>query len=794
MHIRCRRAGGLGHPVSRISRLLTWSVILASSLGALPAAAQSGASLFGRATDEASQPVQNVAVTLLGVSNPGFRRTVLSDASGAYRMVAVPAGSYRVRADRLGYRGGEEREISLERGESRRFDIVLSVDTVVLEGVVVEGRRDLERERARFETDAGVTARVVEGRTLRLLPGLAEADVLRAVELLPGVVSTSDFSSAFHVRGGSADQNLFLLDGFPIYNPFHLGGLFGVFNGDAIERAELLAGGFGAEYGGRVSSVLNVESRPAGRDGLEVSGGISLLASRLLVGAPLPAPLGGLAGGEGGSWFLSARRSYFDQILRPVVDFPYHLSDLQARMEIGTAGDGRISLTGYTGRDVLDLSSFQPPSGEEESSILRLRWSWGNSVSGLRWEQPLGAGWLLDSRAGFTRFDDSLGFLDFDDVRFSSEIEQWMLRSDLSRDLGPGLALRTGLAFDRLAYANRGEAGGTVFFDARDRGVLLGGYGSLRWAPGAWIVEPGLRADSWRSGNATHTLLSPRFAAKRFFGESRSTALKLAVGRYTQFLHSLRNEELPVSNDTWIAAGEFVPPVVSDQVQLGVETFRDDGWSLSLEAYFRDFRGVTEFNIADDPHGVDLLIRRTSGPVEGWIALSYLRATRTLPDPLAAGWSDLPPETTFSPIFDRRLDLDLVAQYTLPREIELGARFNYGSPLPYTRPVAQHVGWRYDNLRGRYEPVAADGEDPSVYVVLGERNAERYPPYHRLDVTIRRAFERSWGSWTPYLQVLNVYNRRNVLFYFYNYDSVPPTRSGLSMFPVLPAVGVEVAF
>ncbi len=823
MHIRCRAgevmpprvSGRAGRAVAILLLLLLLPLLpllplllLLLLAAPLPAAAQSPATLLGRAQDAGGTPVQNVAVTLLGASDPSFRRTVLTDAAGVYRMVGLPAGRYRLRADRLGFRGGDERDLVLAAGESRRLDLVLAVDTVAIEGILVEGRRDRDRERARFDSEPGVTARVVEGAALKVLPGLAEADVLRAIELLPGVVSTSDFSSAFHVRGGSADQNLFLLDGFPIFNPFHLGGLFGVFNSDAIARAELLAGGFGAEYGGRVSSVLNVESRTAEEPGLEITGGVSLLATRLLLRSQLPNAVGSALGGEGGNWFVSARRSYFDQLLRPVVDFPYHLTDLQGHLSLDTRGGGRVSVTAYAGRDVLDLSDFQPPGGEDEGSILRLRWGWGNRVTGLRWEQPIGQGWISDSRIGYTAFDEALGFLDFDDVRFSSEVGQLMARTELSRDLSRVLSLRTGLAADRIRYANRGEAGGTVFFDSRDGGVLLGGYGSVRWLPGEWIVEPGLRLDSWSAGTATHTLLSPRFAAKRFLDRERESAVKFAVGRYTQFLHSLRNEEFPVSNDTWIAADEFVPAVVSDQVQLGVERIWGDRWSLSLEGYLRGFRGVTEFNIADDPndpsddllsgtgrsHGVDLLARRTAGPLQGWVALSYLRATRTLPDPLAAGWEDLPPEITFAPIFDRRIDLDLVVQYDAPRGIELGARWNFGSPLPYTRPVGQYVAWRYNPLRGRYEPTASGGDGPPLYVVLGERNAERYPPYHRLDVTVRRTFERPWGSWTPYLQVLNVYNRRNVLFHFYNYDRVPPTRSGLSMFPLLPAVGVEMSF
>jgi hypothetical protein len=295
---------------------------------------------------------------------------------------------------------------------------------------------------------------------------------------------------------------------------------------------------------------------------------------------------------------------------------------------------------------------------------------------------------------------------------------------------------------------------------------------------------------------------------KRFLGSEKDAAVKLALGRYTQFLHSLRNEELPVSNDTWVLAGRTTPPVVSDQVQLGLEKYWGERWSASVEAYARTFRGVTEINFADDPndpsddllsgrgrsYGIDFLVRRSTGRLTGWTTLSLLRATRTLPDPAAAGWEDVPAETTFPPIYDRRVDLDLVLQYELPGKVEAGMRLNYGSPLPYTRPVAQYYAWRYDLTDARWEPQDQPGGGDPLYVVLGPRNAERYPPYVRLDATLRRTYHPGWGSWTPYLQVLNLTNRKNVLWYFYNYDRVPPTRSGLSMFPVLPAVGVEFSF
>ncbi|HUE95857.1 MAG TPA: TonB-dependent receptor [Longimicrobiaceae bacterium] len=790
--------------------VLTLAFVGSSILAAAPAAeAQAGttASLFGRVTDAAGVAVPDVAVIL---ATPGGAavRTVLTDPVGVYRIVGLEPGTYRLRTQRLGYLAVEH-EIALARGESRGLDLALETDAVILQGVVARGSRDTNRERSRFETEPGVTARVVEAQALKVLPGLAEADVLRAIEMLPGVISTSDFSSSFSVRGGSADQNLVLIDGFTVFNPVHLGGLFSVFNSDAVERAELFAGGFGAEFGGRVSSVLNIESRSEVPERVEVAGGISMLASRALVRGPMPGAVPGLLGGSDGSWMLSARRSYFDALLRPVVDFPYHLTDVQGHLAFGTRAGGRLSFTGYWGEDVLDLSKLALDEGSA-AAALRLKWDWGNQVLGGRLVQPLARGWIGEMRAGYSRFAEQLAFTDFGDVRFESRIEQRIARGDLSRDLSPALSLRLGLGADRMEHHNLARGGGTTFLESDGSGTLGGAYSSLRWRPERWIIEPGLRLDMWVGAHATHAVLSPRFAAKRFFGPDESVAVKLAVGRYSQFVHSLRDEELPVSNDTWVLAGRDVPVVVSDQVQAGIESFWGDAWSASLEGYFRAFDGVTDLNFAEDPndpaddlltgdgrsYGLDLLLRRNEGRLTGWAGLSLLRAERTFPDPLAADWNDLPPTVSYPPIYDRRVNLDLVLQYVAPGDWDFGARWNYGTGLPYTRPVAQYLSWRQHPILGRAEPfgMGFDQGDFPVSIVLGERNAERYPPYHRLDLTVRKSFVRRWGTLVPYLQILNLYNRRNVLFYFYNYDRTPPVRSGFSMFPFLPAVGVEVSF
>lgn len=788
-------------------------LLLVAAILLLPAALFGQTStVSGRTLTPDNVPV--TAVSVLLVPAEGAPRSTSSDDTGAFRFDGVSPGTYALRASRLGF---AEREQPLLVGTNQTVtaDIILVPNVIVIEGVTGQGVRQENRERDRFENESGITARVIEARSLRTLPGLAETDVLRAVSLLPGVVSTSDFSSSYNVRGGSADQNLILIDGFTVFNPFHLGGLFSVFSADAVERAELFAGGFGAEFGGRVSSVLNIESRSDTPAGLEASGGISMLATRLMVRAPLPSAVTRFFGGDDGSWFISGRRSYFDQILRPIADFPYHLTDLQARASTRTGSGGTLSFTGYIGEDVLDLSEFglgdEEDEDDGEDSVLRLRWNWGNRVAGVRLLQPLGARWVADGRVGYSRFAERLVFSDFGDVRFVSGIEQGTARVDLTRELGGQNALRLGGALDRLSYDNLAEAGGTTFYVSNGSGYLGALYTALRLRPTErWIVDAGLRYDSWLSENGDRSVLSPRFSAKRFLGSGEGLAVKLAVGRYAQFVHSLRDEELPVSNDTWVLSDRYVPAVVSDQVQVGIESFWNNGWSASVEAYARRFEGVTEFNLSDNPNdvaddllagrgdsrGLDFLVRQTEGRLTGWATLSLLKATRTFPDQLAAGWAELPQEVTYPPIFDRRMKIDLVAQYTSESGLEIGAHWNFGSGIPYTRPVAQYLSWRHHPLEGRAEPygIETGQDDLPLFVVLGDRNGERYPAYHRLDVTVRKPVVRSWGGYTPYLQVLNVYNRRNVLFYFYDYDRSPAVRSGFSMFPILPAIGVEVTF
>ena len=769
------------------------------SLVSQPTAAQLS-TVQGSVHDDEAAGVYGATVSLFR----GDARLYAADTDrlGSFRISEVSPGPYELRVQALGYAELVE-QIEVGLATTVELDLSLARSALQLEGIEVEAQRS--RERARFEQIGGATVRELELEELRLVPGVAEPDPVRAIEVLPGVVSTSDFSAAFHVRGGSQDQNLILLDGMPIFSPFHLGGLFSVFNADMIDRVELKSGGFAAEHGGRVSSVLDVQSDP-GRGGFHGEGAISLLSSRIALGGRVPASVASSLGQSSIRYRVSARRSYFDVLLKPAFEFPYHLTDLQTFVEGWSPRGDRFTITAYTGEDVFDLTQV-----DNEDFPLRVDWDWGNDAIGASWTRPRRGGGSLDVHVNFSRFGTGLLFPDFGDTDFRSRIQQGQLRVDLDTRPTPRWAFQTGASVERMSYDNSFATGGTDFAGGRGTGLLTGAYAQTRWSrPGAWLVEIGVRADGYQPDPGDGVFeLSPRFAVKRFLGAG-DFAVKLAGGRYTQFLHSLRDEELPLGLDVWALAGERAPHTVSDQIQLGVEGYRGEDWFWSLEGYLRTFDGVLTLNAAESPndelddflegdglsYGADLLIRKETGSVSGWMALSWLKADRTFPDPLSP--LEPKPEVSFPPIFDRRIDLDLVLRYPGPWGWEGGLRWNFGTGIPYTRALGSYAYYSPRFVEGGGLDWTGDEDDSAglggYAVVLGERNADRYPTYHRLDVSFRRRFTKGWGALTPYINLVNVYNQRNVLFYFYEYDRSPAVRSGVSMFPILPTIGLEISF
>lgn len=780
---RCRRSPGIIRHLPGLPALL---LVLVPSV----AAAQTN-QMTGRVWSVDGLPIADALVEIHPSADSTQTAFTLTGELGFFSFRNLEAGTYVLTMSRIGY--GDHREQVEVTADAPPVEVFLERQAVALEGITVEAARS--RSRTRFEESAGITVQEIGARALKSIPVIAESDPLRAIEVLPGVTTVSDFSASFNVRGGSADQNLILLDGVPIFNPFHLGNIFSVFNADMVDRVELQSGGFPAEYGGRVSSVLTVATDP-GDGTFGVDAGVSILATRVAVNGSLPRKVSNTLGFNATRWRASARRSYLDILFRPAVDFPYHLSDLQGVFEAWTGNGSRLRFVGYTGRDIVDLSRIA-------DAPLPIEWWWGNDAVGGSWTQSMGGGAWMSVRTSLSRFGSDLAFPEVN-AEFRTGVEQAMIGADIEHHPTWATRWKSGVEVKRVAYDNGLLGGGSTFLDQKGSGVEVAGYSQVHWDPNPkWLLEGGVRVDYWQpSAGETETTLSPRFAIRRFLRD-RSSAVRLAAGRYSQFIHSTRDEEFPFGLDTWVLAGEEAPRVVSDQVQLGAESFfgAGDAWFASLEGYYRTFDGVASVNAAEDPnddtdalvagegtaYGADLYVRRERGRTTGWISVSLLKTERSFPDTRVG--IEPQPWITYPPVFDRRFEVDLAVRRLLDWwGLEVGARINYGTGLPYTKPLGT-----YRVYRTRFVSGVLDADDGDA-VVLGPRNGERYPSRHRLDVSFRKTMTRGWGTVTPYLSVINLSDQRNVLFYLFDYGADPPVREGLSMIPFLPTVGLEVSF
>jgi hypothetical protein len=396
---------------------------------------------------------------------------------------------------------------------------------------------------------------------------------------------------------------------------------------------------------------------------------------------------------------------------------------------------------------------------------------------------------VLDTRAGFSAFTSRLG-IEPDYARFTNTARLFTAQTTLAPNPDGRHDVRVGAGVEvyRMDYSLESGALATVLFDAQYRPTVLTAYADDQWHVGnRLILRPGFRVEHVTA--AEKTVLSPRLTAKWFL--TPTTAVTASAGRYHQVIHSIRDQELPVTiYEFWIGADRFVPIGRADHLVLGVERWLGDDWQITLEGYRKNYGGLVTPNSAQDlavfgdefiptdgwAWGGDFLLRKHAGALRGWLGYGFTKAERR-----QAGGAAYPPG------HDRRHTLNLVLFLTGPLGADVGLRWGLGSPLPYTGFVGEWNHRQYDATRHRFED--ADHEPISAGI-----NGERYPAYNRLDLSLRWDFTK-WGvRWEPYLQVANVYNRKNVFLYFFDYGTVPATRTGVSQLPLLPTFGIEFSF
>ena len=778
-------------------RLAPLAAALLVGAGESLAQTSPAATVAGVVVDSASRLPLRANVAL----DPGGR-TARADAGGRFAFAALPAGEYTVRVTAFGYRASSM-PVRLAVATSVGVTVALVPLPRALDTVRTSADVSPARELGRAPAGGSVTT--FTKRDVTVIPAVGEMDVLRVASLLPGIAARNDFWAGFNVRGGESDQTQVRLDGLPVFSPFHLGGLFSTFIPEAVGEVEARVGALPASSGGRLSGALDVESAEDGRRGVHGAVDLSAISASAKLGGALPR--------VAGSWSVAARRAYADALADLVMyrgAFPYHFQDAQLHAAVVTRGGGTLRLTGYAGLDLLDPTSSDTTSvfGEAGSGNT-FRFDWGNRLAGLSFTQPLGARSELVQRVAYTtfstRFDDSSGIHlgnTIGELRVSGELARRWPRADSTE----GHALRAGYELSRLrtrydeliTAAGADEIGTALVIDdtvVTQRASAGAAWLDAVWAPGARLgVRAGVRAE--RVGSAGWSGVSPRLAVK--YRPRDGLALTAAAGRYAQWVHAVRNEDLPLRIvDIWFTSDRNVPVSTGTEVVGGAELWLSRSDMLRVEAYGKRFADLIEPASTIDPRlrpadlrrfggtsrGLDVLLRHhATERLSGWVSYSLARSVREN----EAG-------ERYSPAHDRRHDLNVVGSWRMGERYVVAARLGASSGTPYTGWSGSYARWSYDPVARRWRPPPGTSSARNEQV-RSPRNAERYPAYRRLDVGAHRYFQWRRAEVDAFLNLVNVLNRQNVLLYTFDASPNPPEVRGFSQLPFLPSAGVRVVF
>ncbi|MEP6622701.1 MAG: TonB-dependent receptor plug domain-containing protein [bacterium] len=642
-------------------------------------------------------------------------------------------------------------------------------------------------ERLDFENSSYASTYSVSGAALRTVPTFVEPDVLRSLQLMPGVAARSDWAAGFNVRGGEADQTLVLLDGYPIYNPFHLGGVFSTFIDATVGQVDLHTGALPARYGGRLSGVLDVKSASPTTSETRGTADLSLVSTQASLGRTF-------ADGEG-SWMVGARRSYADvvvDLIRPNA-FPYHFQDFNAHLTRRFANGVRLAATGYAGLDVGRPSGFNAPSAGWGNQVLGVTASKALSTAPSLFGVSLGDSASLEQRLSVSRFyarldaDDILSHVrnSVSDTRVSGSVTAY--RSTATTTVGYELAAQ------RLIYqaaANDQEFGDLLPIDSLSQHSLSASLFADRvWRPNAaWLIDLGARAEAVQ--NATGTGFSPRLSLKYFVNPN--LALTAGAGRYTQWLHSLGREEEPVEPlQFWVMSDSARRASSVRDAVLGVEKWVTASKLFHASLFYKRYDDLLVANAYSDPrtpndafiatrgstYGADVLLRQIEGAdFSGWVSYSYAASTRVD----ASGVRYAPPQ-------DRRHNLNLVGSWT-GNAYTLGAHINVASGFPSTRVLGSFSRDRYDPTTHKWVLDPLD-----IQNITGAAYADRLPFYERVDVSLTHTGRAFGATVAPYLSIVNLFNSSNPAAWLYTFDG-KATRASFPNIPFAPTLGVHIAF
>lgn len=722
--------------------------------------------------------------------------------------ITVPAGSYTIIYSYVGYATITE---TVSMIDNVKKNVELKSETTMKE-VEVTSRRQDENIKG---TSMGTISLTAE--KIKKLPVIfGETDILKALQLMPGIQSAGEGNSGFYVRGGGPDQNLILLDDAVVYNTGHLFGFFSVFNTDAIKNVTLIKGGMPANYGGRLSSVVDVSMKEGNMKEYHAEGGIGLIASRLTLEGPIKK--------EKGSFMLSGRRTYVDAIIKPFAkgamkNSGYFFYDANLKANYKVTEKDRVYLSGYFGRDKFQ---FANESGSFNANI-----PWGNSTATLRWNHLFNNKLFLNTTAVYNdyKFAFEAGQNNFD-IKLSSGVRDYNAKMDLDYYSNFNHTFKAGIAYTYHKFIPNQISGSTGSAELNPNDALIkfahegGAYVMDDFEPTKWLrINAGLRYSffgqtgpytsykfDFNGNKSDSTVYGPGEIVKTYGGlEPRLniriqldpfSSLKASAAKAYQYIHLVSNNGSTLPTDLWVPSTLLVQPQQAWQYSLGYfRNFADNTIEASVEVYYKDMKNQIEYrqgyipSTIQDPeldfvfgsgkaYGAEFFVNKTKGKFTGWIGYTLSWTYRTFPD--------LNNGKKYFAKYDRRHDLSIVASYELSKKWTFSTVFIYGSGNAITLPTNYYF------------------INQSVVPQYSDLNAYRLFPYHRLDLSAvlvpqkQKRLNKKWeSSWA--FSIYNVYSRQNPYFLYVDTEGdlntgVKASVKQVSIFPILPSITYNFKF
>ena len=625
---------------------------------------------------------------------------------------------------------------------------------------------------------------------IRALPALAgEVDVLKTLQLIPGVQSGREGTSGLYVRGGSPDQNLVLLDGVTIYNASHLFGLLSVFNGDAIKDVTLIKGGFPARYGGRLSSVIDLSMKEGNLKKFEGTASIGLVASSFTVEGPIRK--------DRSSFIVAARRTYLDLLVYPFLKkgmkSGYYFYDLSAKTNYIISDKDRLYLSFYTGHDRGYTRHRFLEYGDRIEGRYDQNLGWRNMTVTGRWNRILGPRLFVNVLVGFTRYRlrtlseetsrpvNDPGVTALYQTSFLSGITDGVGRLDFEFAPRPSHYVRFGLSGTAHAYH-------TGAFSERQSGVDISPVDTL-YTPdyltksiefSAYVedevrlfpeltIDAGVHASSFLAAGKRYGSVQPRIGIRWRLGAT--TALKISFASMQQYIHLLTTTSgISLPMDLWVPATDRVRPQKASQVALGLaRTLRDGQYVVTIESYYKKMSNLIEYSEGANYYGAaagswqdrvehgqgwsyggELFIQKNFGRITGWTGYSLTRTERR--------FAELNDGKVFPYRYDRLHDVSLIISWRMKESIEIAGLWVYGTGQAVWLPIGHFYGFAHD-AGGDHWPSFRSGRH--TLRVYGDRNSSRMPSYHRFDLAVHLRRDGRKAKRTLSFGVYNAYNRKN---------------------------------